>query len=256
MGVTSRVCMSFGRVVMLVGMPHGVGVPSSLVVPLLLTLVQFAMGMTLVFGETEGESGIMRREGVMFAMAAAVSLSLVNGLSRLTVSIRGRTGRARRRFGSRKPMGVERGMCEAEVGGSCSEERGVLRSAASTSARQFSASSAHLCMMFGSIMNLAKLGWQTVSDEAGTEDWSQCPAEVPAESYADGTSTVVGHPVSLSCDGAAGNAEREFTQSLVETEDFVGLRLRVVARLEEGSNANKTDLVVPHHGVRLVRITR
>lgn len=49
---------------------------------------------------------------------------------------------------------------------------------------------------------------ETVSDEAGPEDGSESPAEVPAEGSADGTSTSVWHPVTLSCDGTASDAER------------------------------------------------
>jgi hypothetical protein len=55
----------------------------------------------------------------------------------------------------------------------------------------------------------ARVVWrQAVSDEAGTEDRGKCPTKVPAEGSADSTSTPVRHPVALSCDRAASDAER------------------------------------------------
>lgn len=96
------------------------------------------------------------------------------------------------------------------------------------------------------------IGRQAVPDEAGSEDGRQGPAEVIAEGCADCPGTAVGHPVSLGCDGATGDAEGEFAEAGVEAEDFVGLRLWVVAGFEEGRDADEADLVVPHDRVGFV----
>lgn len=96
------------------------------------------------------------------------------------------------------------------------------------------------------------VGRQAVSDEARTEDRGKCPAKVPAEGSADSTGASIRHPVALSGDGTASNAEREFSEAIVEAENLVGLGLGVVACFEERRDSDKADLIVPHDCVGLV----
>lgn len=155
-GVTSRFCISCGSLAVemwVVWQEEGVGVPPTLA---LLTAAQRTTGATCVFGDTEGESGIWRRGSGVEETMAAPSSSLWKGLSRCAVSMRGRTGRARRRLGS-VDGGAERGMGSMGARTAGISHIGVLRSAG-PSARQPSASRAQTRTTSGSMVNLAKPG--------------------------------------------------------------------------------------------------
>jgi hypothetical protein len=80
-GVTRRFCMSAGNLDVFTWLAQGVGVPSSLSREPL-TAVQRTLGATRVLGDTEGESGMVRRGGNVSVTMAALSLSLWKGLSR------------------------------------------------------------------------------------------------------------------------------------------------------------------------------
>lgn len=80
-GVTRRFCMSTGSLDVLVWLTQGVGVPMSFSRESL-TAAQWAVGEMHVFGETEGESGIVRRVRGASETTAAVSSSLWKGLPR------------------------------------------------------------------------------------------------------------------------------------------------------------------------------
>lgn len=108
--------------------------------------------------------------------------------------------------------------------------------------------------------------WYAVFNERRTEDRRQRPSDGIAEGEADGSGTRVGDPVALGDQSPAGDAVGEFFEvgiggerfrrcSLMKLSAFAYRRycsiptyLVVVACLEEGRDADETDLIVPHHG--------
>lgn len=106
--------------------------------------------------------------------------------------------------------------------------------------------------------------WYAVFDEGGTEDRRQGPSDGIAESEADGSGTGVGDPVALCYECSTSDAVGKVFEVWVGCEGFcrrglmdrsaliptygsVRTYLGVIASLEEGRDADKADLVVPHH---------
>lgn len=80
-GVTRRFCMLAGNLDVLTWLAQGVGVPLSLFRGLF-TAAQWTVGEIRVLGDTEGESGMVRREGTVSVTMAALSSSLWKRLPR------------------------------------------------------------------------------------------------------------------------------------------------------------------------------
>jgi hypothetical protein len=80
-GVTRRFCMLAGNLDAFTWLTQGVGVPPSLSRGWL-TAAQWTVGEMRVLGDTEGESGMLRRAGNVSVTMAALSSSLWKGLPR------------------------------------------------------------------------------------------------------------------------------------------------------------------------------
>ena len=106
--------------------------------------------------------------------------------------------------------------------------------------------------------------WYAVFDEGGTEDRRQGPSDGIAECEADGSGTGVGDPVALCYECSTSDAVGKVFEVWVGGEGFcrrglmdrsalismyesVRTYLSVIASLEEGRDADKANLVVPHH---------
>ena len=62
--------------------------------------------------------------------------------------------------------------------------------------------------------------WDAVAHETWAEDGCESTSDFVAEGRADGTSTLVGHPIALSDESTTGDRVREVLQSWVRVERF------------------------------------